>query len=392
MSPQGPLVGIRVLDLSSVLMGPVATRTLGDMGADVIVIEPEVGDRNRGMGPGPHEQFSGITLNLMRNKRSVSLDLKQAKGRQALLDIAATCDVMITNLRPGPLGRLGLDYEAVRQVRPDIVFCRAHGYRSDSEQADAPAYDDIIQSATGFGDLFQLMGAEPSLMPTLVADKVCGITISNAVLAALFHRTRTGEGQEIEIPMVDVMRAFMLTEHGSGAISEPPVAEAGYARILTTARRPQPTADGWLNILPYDDVHYEALFTKGGRPDLLGDERFRTRQSRTMNSDSLYREVATLLPQQTTAQWLEFCAEHGIPATEARSLEDLVDQLPIEVHPETGRYRVIPPPERFSKTPSSVRRPAPMIGQHGREVLGSIGYSDVALDELEAAGVLKSIS
>ncbi|MGH1491949.1 MAG: CaiB/BaiF CoA transferase family protein [Acidimicrobiales bacterium] len=384
----GPLAGIKVLDLTSVVMGPVATRSLGDMGADVIAVEPAIGDRNRAMGAGPHEEFSGVSLNLMRNKRSISIDLKTQRGRQALLDIAATCDVMVTNLRPGPLGRLGLDYETVRGVRDDIVFCRAHGYPSDSVDAEAPAYDDIIQSASGFADLFSLMGAEPSLMPTLIADKVCGMAIANAILAALLHRAKTGQGQDIEIPMIDVMKAFVLTEHGSGAMSEPPVAEAGYPRILTTARKPQPTADSWINILPYDDTHYNALFTEGGRPDLVDNERFRTRQDRTVNSDSLYRDVAALLPSQTTEHWLRFCAENKIPATEATTLDELVKELPLAEHPEAGTYRVIPPPERFSITPSTIRRAAPTIGQHGRELLTEVGYSDAALDELESLGVL----
>ncbi len=384
----GPLAGVHVLDITGVLMGPVATRILGDFGADVIVIESLVGDRNRSMGPGPHEQFSGVALNLLRNKRSISLDLKHPRGRQAALDLVANCDVMVTNLRPGPLGRLGLDYETVRRVRNDIVFCRAHGYPSDGDKADAPAYDDIIQSATGFGDLFRLMGAEPSLMPTLIADKVCGMAIVNAILAALYHRALTGQGQDIEIPMIDVMRAFILTEHGSGAISEPPVAEAGYARILTQARRPHPTADGFINILCYDDTHFNAVFDAGGRPDLVDDERFRTRRDRTLNSDSLYRDIAGVLPTRTTQEWLQFCADHDIPATEASSLDDLVKQLQVVDHPEAGPYRTIPPPERFSATPAGVRRPAPTIGQHGREVLTAVGYDAATLDELESLGVL----
>ena len=384
----GPLAGVRVLDLSSVLMGPAATRTLGDLGADVIFVEPAKGDRNRTMGSGPVEDFSGIALNLLRNKRSIAVDLKQPRGRQAFLDIAATCDVMITNLRPGPLRRLGLHYEAIREVRNDIVFCRAHGYPSSSEQANAPAYDDIIQSASGVGDLFRRMGAEPMLLPSLVADKVCGLTIANSVAAALFHRAQTGQGQCIEIPMVDVMRAFVLTEHGSGAISEPPVADAGYARILTPERRPQPTADGWLNILPYDHSHYVALFEAGGRPDLAADERFATPIERVTHSDSLYRDVATVLTQRTTADWLEFCEEHGIPATQAATLDELIDELPIDEHPVAGQFRVIPPPEQFSETPPSIRRPAPGIGEHGREILSEAGYDTAEIDGLIDAGVL----
>ena len=386
----GPLAGVRVLDLSSVLMGPAATRMLGDLGADVIFVESEKGDRNRTMGSGPAEELSGISLNLLRNKRSIAIDLKHHRGRQAFLDIASTCDVMITNLRPGPLSRLGLHYEAVREVRDDIVFCRAHGYPSSSAQANAPAYDDIIQSASGVGDLFRRMGAEPSLLPSLVADKVCGLTIANAVLAALYHRSLTGEGQCIEIPMIDVMRAFVLTEHGSGAISESPVADAGYARILTPERKPQPTADGWINILPYDQAHYVALFEAGGRLDLATDERFATPIERVVHSDSLYRDAATVLSQRTTANWLEFCEAHGIPAIEAATLDELIEQLPVDEHPVAGPYRVIPPPEQFSETPAGIRRPAPGIGEHGREILSEIGYHATSIDEVEAEGILAS--
>lgn len=385
----GPLNGIRILDLTSVLMGPLATRTLGDLGADVICIETADGDRNRAMGPGPHPEFSGIALNLMRNKRSIVLDLRAAAGRQVFLDLAATCDVVITNLRPGPLARLGLGDSAVRTVRPDVIWCQAQGYPTSSPNADAPAYDDIIQSASGVSDLYRRAGHAPSLLPTLVADKVAGMTIANAVLAALYHRAVSGIGQSIEIPMIDVMRAFVLTEHGSGAISEPPVGEPGYPRILTTERRPHPTADGWINILPYDEAHYVALFTAGQRGDLVtDDERFRTREGRMNNSDALYREVAAVLPRRTTAAWLEFCAAHGIPATSAATLDDLVEELPFAEHPAAGTYRVIPPPERFSATPPSVRRPAPGIGEHSREVLSDIGYDAATLDELEASGVL----
>lgn len=384
----GPLSGVKVLDLSSVLMGPIGTRMLGDLGADVIVVEPSTGDRNRAMGPGPHDEFSGISLNLMRNKRSIMLDLKAAAGRQTFLDIAASCDVVVTNLRPRPLATLGLQYEVVREVREDIIFCRAHGYPSGSDLENAPAYDDIIQSATGLADLFQLAGHEPILMPTLIADKVCGMAIANAVLAALFHRVNSGEGQCIELAMIDVMRAFVLTEHGSGAISEPPQAEAGYPRILTPERKPQATVDGWINILPYDAEHYVSLFKAGGRDDLLDDERFQTRVGRTVNSDSLYRDIATVLVTRTTAEWLDFCTANHIPATEAVSLQQMVDNLPLAEHPVVGSYRVIPPPEQFSVTPASVRLPAPLIGEQGREILSEIGYNEETIADLVTNEVL----
>ena len=296
--------------------------------------------------------------------------------------------MLVTNLRPGPLGRLRLTYADVVEVRPDIVFCQAHGYPSDSPQAEAPAYDDIIQSASAVGELFERQGHRPNLLPTLVADKVSGYAIAAAVLAALLHRAVSGEGQHIEVPMIDVMRSFVLVEHGSGAIAEPPIDTAGYRRILTAERRPQQTADGWINVLPYIETHYHALFRAGGRDDLVADPRIASRESRIANSDGLYREVATILRERTTGEWLEFCRSEGIPATSAASLEDLVADLPVAEHPVGGGYRVIPPPIRYAATPAAVRRPAPMPGEHGREVLAACGYTDAELDSLEAAEVL----
>lgn len=384
----GPLDGYRVLDLSSVVMGPFATQQLGDLGADVITIEDRSGDTNRSMGPGPVPGLSGVSMNLMRNKRSVGLDLKAPAGREAFLRLAATADVVVTNLRPGPLGRLGLTYETVAEVRPDIVFCQAHGYRSDSDDANAPAYDDIIQSASGVAALFERQGHQPNLLPTLVADKVSGYAIVAAVLAALLHRSHSGDGQHIEVPMIDVMRSFVLVEHGAGAIPQPPLDTAGYRRILTPERRPQQTADGWINVLPYVESHYHALFKAGGRPELVDDPRIDSRESRIANSDSLYREVAEILRQRTTAEWLDFCGEEGIPATGAASLDDLVEHLPVAAHPVGGQYLVIPPPVRYGATPAAVRTPAPTIGENGREVLADCGYTNVELDALEADGVL----
>ncbi len=386
--PTGPLAGVRVLDLSTVVMGPYATQQLGDLGADVITVEDRRGDTNRAMGPGPQRGMSGVSINLLRNKRSIGLDLKHPDGRRIGLDLAASCDVVVTNLRPGPLGRLGLTYDDIRTVRPDVVFCQAFGYPSDGEDAHRPAYDDIIQSASGVGDLFERQGHRPSLLPTLVADKVAGLTIAGAVLAALYHRSVTGEGQRIEVPMIDVMRSFVLVEHGAGAMFDPPLDAAGYRRILTAERRPQETADGWINVLPYTDDHYQVLFTVGGRPDLLDDPRIATRESRIANSDTLYREVAAILAQRTTADWLELCDAEGIPATAAASLDDLVADLPMADHPVVGSYRVIPPPVRYGATPAEVRTPAPTLGEHGRPVLSEIGYGDAELDRLEADGVL----
>ena len=337
---------------------------------------------------GPIDGLSGVALNLLRNKRSIGIDLKSPEGRDIFLTIAAGVDVVVTNLRPGPLGRLRLTYDDVKAVNEGIIFCQAHGYRSDSEKANAPAYDDIIQSASGIGDLFERQGHEPSLLPTLVADKVSGLTMANAVTAALFHRERTGTGQHIEVPMIDVMRSFVLVEHGAGAIPEPRLDDAGYRRILTVERRPQQTSDGWINVLPYVEGNFEALFRAGDRPDLIDDPRIATRESRIANSDTLYREIATILKGRTTQEWLEFCETHQIPATRAASLDDLIDELPLVEHPHGATYRQIPPPVRFSETPAGVRSHAPLRGEHTEAILTEVGYSAEAIDEFRTAGVL----
>ena len=388
-STTGPLAGLRVLDLTSVIMGPFATQILGDLGADVISIEDIGGDTNRVMGPGPHPQLSGTSMNLLRNKRNISLDLKTAGGREAFLRIAETSDIVVTNLRPGPLGRLRLAYDDVRARRPDVIFCQAHGWPSDSERADDPAYDDIVQAATGIADVLGRASGRPNLIPSIVADKVSGLTIVYAVLAALHHRDRTGEGQHLEVPMVDTVTAFLLVEHGAGAIPVPATGPAGYARILTPHRRPQQTTDGWINVLPYSAEHYADLFRAGGRKDLIDDARVASGRDRIANADSLYQDVASIIATNTTAYWIQLCRTHRIPASRVVTVQELVDALPVAEHPIAGRYHQIPPPVRFSATPPDIRRHAPLIGQHGPEILTELGYTDTEIAALKAADVLR---
>ena len=390
--PPGALAGVRVLDLTSVVMGPMATQILGDLGADVITIESATGDTNRAMGPGPHPYLSGVSLNLLRNKRNIAVDLKQPRGREILLRLAATCDVFITNLRPGPLARLGIAYADLAAVRPDIVYCQAQGFPSDSDRADDPAYDDIIQSASGVADATQRTYGFPALVPTIFADKVAGMTIAYAVLAALFHRERTGEGQQIEVPMVDAVKAFMLVEHGSGAIPQPAMDRAGYARLLTPERRPQATTDGWINVLPYSKDQYDAVFTAGGRTDLLGDARYATGRARIANSDYLYEQVRGIIATRSTEEWLEFCRVNSIPATKVITLDEVVAEQPDGVHPIGGAYKQVRPAARLSKTPVRVRREAPLPGQHNGEVLAMLGYSEAEVRELTEAKILRAVT
>lgn len=363
-------------------MGPYATQILGDLGADVIAIEAPGGDTNRVMGPGPVADLSGVALNLLRNKRNVVLDVKRAAGREALLRIAATSDVVVTNLRPGPLGRLRLTYADICKVRPDIVMCQAQGWPTDGPAGNRPAYDDVIQAASGVADTFQRRGGTPDFTPTLVADKVAGLTMVSAVLAALVHRQRTGEGQLVEVAMIDALTSFTLVEHGSAAIPDPPLGRPGYGRILAPQRHPFATSDGWMAVLPYSTSNYRDLFHEGGRVELLDDPRIATAASRAAHAPDLYEIVETIVATRTTAFWIEFCERHDIPAGPVRTLDEIVGELPVAHHPTAGRYRVIPSPMRFSRSPTTAgRRPAPRRGEHTAEILEEVGLGP---DEIRA--------
>jgi crotonobetainyl-CoA:carnitine CoA-transferase CaiB-like acyl-CoA transferase len=384
MPEPGPLDGVRVLDLTSVVMGPLATQILGDLGADVVTVESRDGDINRTMTRGPVRGLSGPSLNLLRNKRNVRLDISRPAGRSALLRIAASSDVFVTNLRPASLGRLGLGYADVASVRPGIVYCQANGFPSDSEQANAPAFDDIIQATTGVPDVLRRAGHAPGLMPTLIADKVTGLVIAYAIIAALFHRERTGEGQFVEVPMTDAMRAFLLAEHGGAAIWGG--GPAGYPRILTARRGPVATSDGWIAVQPHRDEQWVALVREAGLDDLISDSRL-TNRGLWHDPGFGYETLGRIMAGRTTEFWLTFCAEHGIPAAPAAGLDEIIEALPDAEHP-SGTYKHIPSPVRFSATPVTLRRPAPLPGEHNREILAEAGLTDEEIADLEETGLL----
>jgi crotonobetainyl-CoA:carnitine CoA-transferase CaiB-like acyl-CoA transferase len=369
-------------------MGPLATQILGDLGADVITLENARGDINRTMSAGPLPGLSGVSLNLLRNKRNVMIDIGRPEGRAAVLRIAAGCDVFVTNLRPGSVGRLGLAYADVVAVRPDVIYCQAIGFPSDSDAADDPAFDDIIQAASGVPDVLRRAGHQTGLVPMLLADKVCGLVIAHSILAALFHRERTGAGQRVEVPMTDAMRAFVLVEHGGSAMSRPPRGPAGYPRILTPLRAPQRTADGWIAVQPHREEHWTALLREAGLDDLVGDSRL-TNRALWREPGFGYATLGQILATKSTAAWLAFCSSHQIPAAAAGDLDEMIDDLPEAEHPAAGTYKVIPPPTRFSATPATIRRPAPLPGEHTREVLAEAGLTESEIIELEDAQVLQ---
>jgi crotonobetainyl-CoA:carnitine CoA-transferase CaiB-like acyl-CoA transferase len=391
MTATGPLDGVRVLDLTTVVMGPYATQVLGDLGADVVKVEPDGGDLSRAMGGGPHEELSGVALNLHRNKRSIGLDLKHEAGKEAFLALLDRSDVFVTNLRPEPIRRLGLAYDDVAPTRPRLVYCQAHGFRSDTAAADRPAYDDVIQALTGYPWLNATALGITYFVPSTLGDKVAALTIVQSVLAALFHRERTGEGQRVEVPMFDAVLAFNLVEHLARAAV--PGEPAGYSRVLTSHRGPHRTLDGYVAMLPYTDKQWRALFTAVGREELLEEPWFADHAMRLRRADDVYAALAAIVRERTTGEWLEICEANGVPASPVPSLDDIVGDPELHmgaiteaVHPEVGRYRQIEPAARFSRSPQSVRRPAPLVAQNTREILAEVGYDDAAVDRLLAEG------
>jgi crotonobetainyl-CoA:carnitine CoA-transferase CaiB-like acyl-CoA transferase len=390
----GPLAGIRVVELATVIMGPFGAQLLGDLGADVTKVETGGGDGSRVMGGGPHPELSGIALNLHRNKRSIGLDLKDPRGRTILLRLLADADVLITNLRPGPLRRLGLDHETLRADFPRLVYCQAQGFRTSSAEGDLPAYDDIIQALTGFPQLNSTGFGAMHFVPSTVADKVAGMFIAQGVLAALVARSVTGEGQRVEVPMFDAALAFNLVEHLSrAAVAGGP---AGYNRVLTAHRGPHRTSDGWVAMLPYTDAHWHALFTAVGEQRLLEHEWFADHRARLTHADEVYGLLASILVRKTTAEWVQIGTELGIPVSVVPPLQEIVDDeahhrgvLREREHPVVGPYRSITAPVLFSGSGQHEPTPAPLVGEHTEAILGELGFADDEIAALLADGVAR---
>ena len=380
----GPLTGVRVADLTTVVMGPMASRTLADLGADVIKVESPGGDMMRSFEPKRSEGMSAFNLGLNRNKRSVVLDLKADVGRTAFLDLIATCDIFITNVRPAALAKLGLDDAALRARRADLIYCSATGFGSEGPYAPKPAYDDVIQAGSGLASLFAWLGNDPAYVPSIIADKVAGLYITQAVLAALHRRTVTGEGDFVEVPMAESLAAFNLVEHLNGHMFTPPVGEFGYLRLRTEHRRPRRSADGWVCVLPYNNQNWHDFFTLAGRPDLADDERFASINARVEHVDALYGLMDDIIGTRTTAEWMEICDTRSIPAVPVVDLATIADDphfaavglIEEHVHPTEGPYRAVRDPIRYRSGTPGLTRHAPHLGEHTAEVLSELGYDD----------------
>ena len=389
---KGPLVGIRVVDLTAVVMGPYCTQIMADMGADVVKVEPPEGDITRYVAQGPVPGMNGVFMNVNRGKRSVVLDLRTEEGAAALRALIESADVFIHSMRAKAIAKLGFDYESVAAINPRIIYTNCYGYSRRGPDADRPAYDDTIQAECGLPAVQKQLTGDATYVATILADKVTGLTALYATMMALFHRERTGEGQEVEVSMFETMASFMLVEHANGAMFDPPLGPAVYPRTVAPNRRPYETKDGYVAALIYNDKHWRA-FINAVRPAWNSDS-FATLELRAKQIDAVYGLVAQTMRERTTDEWLTLFAELEIPATPINTLDSLFDSPQLNavglfetIQTDYGPVRFPGVPTWFSRTPGRVAGPAPELGADTAEVLAEMD----ALSERKLGAVVDGV-
>ena len=383
MPPPGPLHGLQVLDVSSVVMGPMAAQYLGDMGADVVKVEAPVGDVTRSIGPRRSELMGALFLANNRNKRSVVLDLKSADGQAALARLAARCDVLIHSVRTEAAERIGLSWRALSAVNPRLVYCHVKGFQDDGPYGGRPAYDDIVQALSGLAMLQKVAAGEPRYIPSIIADKVTAVHAAYAVMLALYHRERTGQGQEVGVPMLETMVSFLAQEHLGGAVFEPTVGAMGYEPIRQGMRRPFRTLDGYLCFMPYTDGHWRSFAGLIGRADLAADPAFATMRGRQADIGKVWAEVGRQVAARTNAEWMALLDGSDIPHAVLNELEDLLDDPHLAAtgfwqmmqHPTEGLLRLPACPIAMDAAPPSIRLLPPRLGEHTAAVLEEHGFT-----------------
>ncbi len=387
----GPLAGMRIIDLTQMLLGPYATQVLADLGAEVLKIEPPVGDARRTMGPARHPGMTSQHLHVNRGKRSIVVDLKTAKGREVVLRLCARADALIHNSRRQAMSRLGLDYQDIARVKPDIVYCSAVGFGEQGPYAEWPAYDDTIQGLSAVPSLNARLTGEANYAPFNLSDRVCGMVFAQTILAALLCRERTGQGQSVELPMFETMADFVLSEHLWGHTFVPPVGDMGATRIFE--RQPSRTKDGHICFWIGTDAQCARMLDALHLSALKSDERFRSRGQRNANLAAFYREVDAVFLTKTTSEWIEILHAHDVPAAPLNTLESLMGDphlrsvgfLSTQMHPSEGEILSIRAPANWSATPPPAPGPAPQLGQDTRDVLSAAGFSTCEIDDLIAA-------
>ena len=390
-----PLAGIRILDMTTVMLGPYATQMLGDYGADIVKIESPAGDTTRATGPAMEAGMAATFLGANRSKRSIVLDLKLTQAREALMVLIDTADVLVYSMRPQKMTALGLAPEVLRARNPKLVVVAVHGFAEDGPYAGRPAYDDIIQGLCGLASLSELQGREPAYLPTVVCDKACALYATQAILIALVARAQQGHGSYVEMPMFEAMVNFTLVEHFYGQHFRPPLADAGYSRMLTVWRRPYRTTDGYICIVPYSDQHWRRFFAEAGRSALLDDERFQGIAARTRHIDALYAELASCVAMRTTSDWQATCERLDIPVAPYNRLADLERDPQLAqtaffttlVDPAMGDIVTPAAPLKFNGLAAQPTLP-PRLGQHTLEILQQSGMTRLQIEKLLASGAV----
>lgn len=395
-TPKLPLDGVKVLDLSAVIMGPYCTQILADLGADIIKVESPEGDIIRNVGPSKDANMAAMFLANNRGKQSISLDLSTAKGREICLKLAKSADIFVHSMRPSSLKKIGLDYEAVRAVSPDIIYCALVGFGLDGPYAGKPAYDDIIQSAGGLTALESELHGKPGYAATVVADKVSSLTAAYSIMAALIARMRGAGGQYLEVAMFETMVSFNLVEHACGAIYSQPIGRAAYSRVLSKHRYPYRTKTFDITALVHTDIHFAKFWTAVGRQDVLDDPRFVNIAARTLNVDAYYQTLAEEFTKRPGEEWIEMLEAAAIPVQKINTLDELYDDEHLTAvgffneieQPGSGTIRVPGSPVKFSGTPPRVSRHTPTLGEDGPALLAQLGYSPEEIGELRRNKIL----
>ena len=374
----GPLAGLRVIDLTAMVMGPYCTQIMADMGAEVLKIEPPDGDNTRNISVGPAPGMSGVFVNVNRGKRSVVLDLRAQSGVAAMRALLEHADVFIHSMRAKAVAKLGFSYQQVAAIRPDIIYTNCYGYSRRGPDKDLTAYDDTIQAECGLPAIQQMLTGEANFVGTIMADKIAGMTALYATMMALYHREKTGEGQEVEVGMFETMAAFMLVEHANGALFDPPLGPAFYPRAVAPNRKPYRTKDGQIAALIYNDKQWSA-FIEAVRPPWAG-EQYATLKQRAQQIDAVYALLAGTMRERTTEEWLTLFRKLDIPAAPLRTPQELFDNPHLNavglfetIDTPHGRMRLPGVPTWFSRTPGHIAGPAPELGEHTQEVLDGLG-------------------
>jgi crotonobetainyl-CoA:carnitine CoA-transferase CaiB-like acyl-CoA transferase len=393
----GPLSGVKVVDLTTIVVGPICTRTLADYGAEVIKVEAPGGDLLRTMAEGHRNVgMSGKFINFNRNKRSIVIDIKKPAGHAALVKLIDGADVFVSNVRPEALARAGLDHASLSKSNPRLIHCQILAFGRDGRYYNRPAYDPVIQSLSGVAGTIARATGEPRFVPMVMSDHTSGLIAAQCIGFALFRREKTGKGEAIDVPMLENMASFVSSEHLGAATFDPPVGPTGDGRLLSPNYKPVPTKDGYATVRPNTNAQAFAFFDAIGRPELKTDPRFDSAASRTKNAAAYFEVQSTGLVGKTTDEWIELFDKLDVPAARYNTIDELMTDPHLkdvgffkeEQHPTEGKLRRSKPANTFSGGMRENQGHAPLMGQHTREILAEAGYGKAEIDALLAAGAV----